>query len=41
MIEWADRFDAQIFLHTGDREWVMRKSSTDSVLGRNNFATLG
>jgi hypothetical protein len=26
MIEWAERFDAQIFLHTGDREWVMRKS---------------
>ena len=27
MIEWADRFDAQIFLHADDREWVMRKSS--------------
>ncbi len=26
MIEWADRFDAQIFLHAADREWVMRKS---------------
>jgi len=26
MIEWAERFDAQIFLHTGDHEWVMRKS---------------
>src|SRR5437899_4860302 len=26
MIEWADRFDAQIFLHAVDREWVMRKS---------------
>ena len=26
MSEWAERFDAQIFLHTGDREWVMRKS---------------
>jgi hypothetical protein len=27
MVEWADRFDAQIFLHAADREWVMRKSS--------------
>ena len=26
MIEWAERFDAQIFLHAADREWVMRKS---------------
>ncbi len=26
MIEWADRFDAQIFLHAQDRQWVMRKS---------------
>ncbi len=26
MIEWADHFDAQIFLHAADREWVMRKS---------------
>jgi hypothetical protein len=24
MIEWAERFDAQIFLHAADREWVMR-----------------
>ncbi len=27
MIEWADHFDAQIFLHAKDRQWVMRKSS--------------
>jgi glyoxylase-like metal-dependent hydrolase (beta-lactamase superfamily II) len=27
MIEWAERFDAEIFLHAADREWVMRKSS--------------
>ena len=27
MAEWAECFDAQIFLHTADREWVMRKSS--------------
>src|ERR1051325_3874100 len=27
MVEWAERFDAQIFLHAGDREWVMRKNS--------------
>ena len=26
MVAWADRFDAQIFLHAADREWVMRKS---------------
>jgi glyoxylase-like metal-dependent hydrolase (beta-lactamase superfamily II) len=26
MIEWAKRFDAQIFLHSADREWVMRES---------------
>jgi hypothetical protein len=27
MVEWAERFDAQIFLHAADREWVMRKNS--------------
>lgn len=26
MVEWADRFDAQIFLHAQDRAWVMRES---------------
>jgi glyoxylase-like metal-dependent hydrolase (beta-lactamase superfamily II) len=26
MIEWAERFDAQIFLHIEDRQWAMRKS---------------
>jgi hypothetical protein len=26
MVEWAEYFDAQIFLHIADREWVMRKS---------------
>jgi hypothetical protein len=26
MVEWAERFDAQIFLHAKDRHWVMRKS---------------
>jgi len=26
MVDWAGRFDPQIFLHTADREWVMRKS---------------
>jgi hypothetical protein len=26
MVEWADRFDAKIFLHMQDRQWVMRKS---------------
>jgi glyoxylase-like metal-dependent hydrolase (beta-lactamase superfamily II) len=27
MIEWAECFDAQIFLHAEDRQWVMRKSA--------------
>ena len=26
MIEWSECFDAQIFLHSADREWVMRKN---------------
>jgi hypothetical protein len=26
MVEWAERFDAQIFLHAKDQQWVMRKS---------------
>jgi hypothetical protein len=26
MIEWAECFDARIFLHAADREWVMRKN---------------
>jgi hypothetical protein len=26
MVEWADCFNAQIFLHSADREWVMCKS---------------
>src|SRR5947199_9217300 len=26
MVEWADQFDAQIFLHAKDRQWVMRES---------------
>jgi glyoxylase-like metal-dependent hydrolase (beta-lactamase superfamily II) len=27
MVEWAEYFDAQIFLHAKDRQWVMRKSA--------------
>jgi hypothetical protein len=30
MVEWADRFDAQIFLHAADREWVMRPAGAGS-----------
>jgi hypothetical protein len=30
MIEWAERFDAQIFLHVADREWVMRSADAGS-----------
>jgi hypothetical protein len=26
MVEWAERFDAKIFLHVEDRQWVMRQS---------------
>jgi glyoxylase-like metal-dependent hydrolase (beta-lactamase superfamily II) len=26
MVEWAERFNAQIFLHAKDQQWVMRKS---------------
>src|SRR5438445_3230159 len=26
MVEWSERFDAQIFLHAADRQWVMRES---------------
>jgi len=26
MVEWIERFDAQIFLHAADRAWVMRKT---------------
>ncbi len=26
MVEWSERFDAQIFLHAKDRQWVMRES---------------
>jgi hypothetical protein len=26
MVEWAERFDAEIFLHAVDREWVMRNN---------------
>jgi hypothetical protein len=26
MVEWAEEFDAQIFLHAEDRQWVMRNS---------------
>jgi DNA-directed RNA polymerase subunit RPC12/RpoP len=30
MVEWAERFDAQIFLHAADREWVMRPAVAGS-----------
>src|SRR5258708_4154161 len=26
VVEWAERFDAQILLHAAGREWVMRKN---------------
>ena len=30
MVEWAERFNAQIFLHAADREWVMRPAVAGS-----------
>ncbi len=30
MIEWAERFDAPIFLHAADRQWVMRGGAARS-----------
>src|SRR6266446_9263614 len=30
MIEWGERFDAEIFLHVADREWVMRPADARS-----------
>jgi hypothetical protein len=30
MVEWAERFDARILLHTADREWVMRPAVAGS-----------
>ena len=30
MIEWAQRFDAEIFLHVADREWVIRPADAGS-----------
>ncbi|MGI8862681.1 MAG: MBL fold metallo-hydrolase, partial [Gaiellaceae bacterium] len=26
MVEWAERFDAQVLLHEADRDWIMRPS---------------
>jgi hypothetical protein len=30
MIQWSERFDAEIFLHVADREWVMRPAGAGS-----------
>ena len=27
MVEWAEHFDTDIYLHAADREWVMRESA--------------
>jgi glyoxylase-like metal-dependent hydrolase (beta-lactamase superfamily II) len=40
MIEWAERFDAQIFLHAADREWVMRPADAGSRIKFWRGATL-
>ena len=43
MIEWAEFFDAQIFLHSADREWVMRPEERDCAFnsGKDQPVTLG
>ncbi|HEY4271531.1 MAG TPA: hypothetical protein VGM65_05975 [Candidatus Udaeobacter sp.] len=33
MVDWAEHFDAQIFLHAADREWVMRPAVAGSRIG--------
>ena len=42
MIAWSERFDAEIFLHVADREWVMRPAAAGSRIqfweGNNLFA---
>src|SRR5207247_1279611 len=40
MVEWADQFDAQIFLHAADREWVMRPAEAGSRIQFWEGATL-
>src|SRR5438876_8485656 len=30
MVEWAEHFDAEIYLHAADREWVMRPAAAGS-----------
>ena len=41
MVDWAERFDAQIFLHTANREWDDAQESAHPVLGRNNAFVVG
>jgi hypothetical protein len=38
MVEWADQFDAQIFLHSQDRQWGMRQSSRIQFWERSTFS---
>jgi hypothetical protein len=40
MVEWAEQFDAQIFLHAADREWVMRPAAAGSRIQFWEEATL-
>ena len=41
MVDCAERFDAQIFLHTADREWGDAQESAHPILGRNNAFVMG
>ena len=38
MVAWAERFDAQIFLHAQDRQWVMRESPRIQFWERSTFS---
>ncbi len=37
MVEWAERFDARIYLHEADREWVMRPSERITFWSGDTF----
>ncbi|MFI8575449.1 MBL fold metallo-hydrolase [Rossellomorea aquimaris] len=37
-LEWAERFDAPIYLHGDDQKWVMEPGRGDPVLGRGRVS---
>ncbi len=38
MVEWAERFDARIYLHARDKQWVMRPSDRIEFWDRPQFS---